>query len=147
MKLAEHMYLHLGEAAHQCEAGLFVGEVGNAGLELEEAVNVRVNIAGLPEVGQSCAIVIGVVAIGVATREGVHQGIVVGGVGVCGDSGGTILKEGECPGELFLRVELFGCVDELELATPFAEVTTPVAGGRVELQRGAGLRLGGLGLL
>ena len=44
-------------------------EVGNAGLELDEAVNVRVNVAGLPEVGQSCAVMIGVVAIGVALRE------------------------------------------------------------------------------
>ena len=39
-------------------------------------------------------------------------------------------------------VELFGGIDELELAAPFAEVTTPVVSGRVELQRGAGMRLG-----
>ena len=37
---------------------------------------------------------------------------------------------------------LFGGVDELELSAPFAEVTTPVVSGRVELQRGAGMRLG-----
>ena len=89
-----------------------------------------VNVSGLPEVGQNCAIMIGVVAIGVATREGVHQCGVVGGVGVCGDSGSTIVEECKCPGELFLLVELFGVVDELELSAPFAEVTTPVVSGR-----------------
>ena len=41
-----------------------------------------------------------------------------------------------------MLVELFGGVDELEFAAPFAEVTTPVVGGRVELQSGAGLRVG-----
>ena len=134
------MYLHLGrEAAHWCEAGLFVGEVGNAGLELKEAVNVHVNVASLAEIGQSCAVVICVVAMGVATRQGVHQGVVVCGVGVRSDAGSTILKEGEGPGELFLLGELFGGVDELESVAPFSEVAAPIVRGRVELQRGAGL--------
>ena len=52
------------------------------------------------------------------------------------------MNDRECPGELFLLVELFGGVDEFEFVAPFSEVAAPIVRGRVELQRGAGLLLG-----
>ena len=49
----KNMHLHIRlEPAYEDEAGLSVGQVWKAGVEVEETLDVGVDVAGLPEIGQ-----------------------------------------------------------------------------------------------
>ena len=70
MMLAKHMHLHLRlEAANEGKAGLGVRQVGDAGVEVEKAFHVGVDVACLVDVSQGgeemvCILVVGVPARG-----------------------------------------------------------------------------------
>ena len=146
--LAKHMHLHLRlEAADGGEAGLGVRQVGDAGLEVEEALDVGVDVAFLLEVSQGGAEMVGVIAVGVTARKDFHEGVVGGGIPLGGYSRSSVLEDGKCPGEAFLRGELLGVVDKLQLPAPVSELAASIEGGRVELESGARRLLGLLGLV
>ena len=59
----------------------------------------------------------------------------------------SVLEDDKCPGKAFLRGELLGFVDKLQLPAPVSTVAASVEGRRVELESGARRLLGLLGLL
>ena len=141
--LTKHAHLHLWlEAANEGEAGLAVRQVGDTGVEVEEALGVGVDVAFLLEVGQGGAEIVCVVAVGVPARKDFHESIAGGWVPLGGYSRSSVLEDGKCPGEAFLRGELLGFVDKLQFSTPVSKVASSVEGRWVELQSWARRLLG-----
>ena len=137
------MHLHLRlEAANENEAGLGVRQAGDAGVEVEEALDVGVYVSCLAEVSQGGAEMVCVIAVCVPARKDFHEVVVGGGIPLSGCSRSSVLEDGKCPGEAFLRGELLGFVDKLQFAAPVSKVASSVEGRWVELQSWARRLLG-----
>ena len=148
MMMTKHVHLHLRlEAANEGEAGLCVRQVWDAGVEVEEALDVDVDVAFLLEVSQGGAEMVGIIAVCVTARKDFHEVGVGGGIPLSGYSRSSVLEDGKCPGEAFLRGGLLGVVDKLQFPAPVSEVSASVEGRRVELESGARRLLGLLGLV
>ena len=146
--LVKHMHLHLRlEAANEGESGLCVRQIWDAGVEVEKALDVGVDVAFLLELIQGGAEMVCVIAVCVPARKDFHEGVVCGGIPLGGCSRSSVLEDGKCPGEAFLRGELLGFVDKLQFPAPISKVTASVEGMRVELENGARILLKLLGLL
>ena len=91
--LPKHVHLDLGlESIDEREAGFCVGEGGDSGRKVQETVDVRVEVAGLPVGDQGGPVVKLVVAVRVPAGEDLHQlGVGVGG-GLGGDAGSAFLE-------------------------------------------------------
>ena len=91
--LSKHVHLDLGlESTDKREAGFGVGEGGNSGRKVQETVDVRVEVAGLPIGNQGGPVVKHAVAVRVPVGEDLHQlGVGVGG-GLGGDAESAFLE-------------------------------------------------------
>ena len=116
-------------------------------MEVEEALDVGVGVACLPQVSQGGADVVGGIAVCAPARKNVHEGIAGGGVPLGSYARCPVLEDGRGSGEASLCGELLGVVDKFQLPAPVSEVAAPVEGGRAERESGAGRLLGLLGLL
>ena len=91
--LPKHVHLDLGlESIDEREAGFCVGEGGDSVRKVQDAVDVRVEVAGLLIGDQGAPVVKLVVAVRVPAGEDLYQlGIGIGG-GLSGDAGSAFLE-------------------------------------------------------
>ena len=66
------------------------------------------------------------IAVCVPARKDFHEGVVGGGIPLGGYSRSSVLGDGKCPGEAFLRGELLGVVDKLQFPAPVSKFAASV---------------------